>query len=805
MKILLDWLQDFVKLPSDISPEEIGDLITKHTAEVEEVEHIAKKYDKIVIGKIEKLWKHPDAERLNLTMVDIGESAPVQIVCGGQNLTEGMLVAAALPGSKVDVHGEGIFEIKEAKIRGEVSNGMICAGEEIWMEADNEVGSKEDVKIKDLSHLNVKPGTPLSDALGMKGVIIDIDNKSLTHRPDLWGHYGFARECSAIWGNPLSLLDEFLYEGPEGSDTEVKIRIERDDICPRFSACVVAGIKIAPSPQWMQSRLELAGMYPINNIVDITNYVMLELGQPMHAYDRQQVGSDELIVSAGKPGVKLVTLDENEQELHDEDPVIYNAAGEPLILAGIKGGIKSGIHEATNEIILEAANWDAVLIRKSSVRHQLRTDASQRFEKRLDPGMTETALRRALKLIMEICPGAKLVSPLSTEGKWTAPDLKISVRPNSVRSKIGINIPTEKMVHILASLDFGVEGDDTGLTISVPHHRATSDVDIEEDIVEEIARIYGYDKIPAELPELPAKLPEPNDERQYKHQTRNLLANHLGFTEVLTYSFYGVDRIENCELKEEDHIHVLNYLSEDQTHMRTSLTPNILAVIEKNQKEFPEINIFEIGRTYKEVGDYMPQEEKGLIMAVAQKEDPFFEAKGALEDYLEAFGLSGAKFQASKTPPVYAHPKKCIDVMVKGQHVGHVFTVHPGVLNAFEIDHNVAIVELKFSKLVERGLDKLSFTEPPKFPGMSFDVSVLVDERCQAGKLKQAIQSAGKLIETVDLFDIYQGKGISEGKKSLSYKIDLRHKDRTLTDEEFKQTQTSVIEALTKAGAELRA
>ncbi|MFT7184537.1 MAG: phenylalanyl-tRNA synthetase beta chain, partial [Oceanicoccus sp.] len=689
--------------------------------------------------------------------------------------------------------------------RGEDSFGMICAGEEIGLAEMQAHQSDDSHAILDLNHIEAAAGSPLAKALGIKGLIVDIDNKSLTHRPDLWGHYGFARECSAIWGNPLTLLDEFLYEGPEGSDSDIKVKIERDDVCPRFSACLVTGIKIEPSPQWMQSRLEFAGMNPINNIVDITNYVMLELGQPMHAYDRQQVGSDELIVGVGKTGVNLVTLDEAEQELHEEDPVIYNAAGEPLILAGIKGGIKSGIQESTSEIILEAANWDAVMIRKSSVRHQLRTDASQRFEKRLDPGMTEVALRRALKLIMKICPEAKLVSPISTVGTWTEPNLEIKVRPDSVRSKIGVNISTDEMIHILTSLDFGVTGDDKGLTVRVPNHRATSDVDIEEDIVEEIARIHGYDKIPAILAELPAGLPTPNDERHYKHQTRNILANYLGFTEMLTYSFYGADRMENCELNEDEHIKVINYLSEDQTHMRTTLTPNILAVIEKNQKEFSDMRIFEIGRTYKEVGDYMPLEEKGLIFAIAIKDEAFYEAKGALEDYLESFRLKGAKFQASKTPPSYAHPKKCLDIMVKGQNVGNLFTVHPGVLAAYEINMNVAIVEIKFSKLVERGLDKLSFTDPPKFPGMSFDVSILANEQMEVGKLKTAIQKASKLIESVELFDIYRGKGIAEDKKSLSYKIDLRHKDRTLTDEEFKVAQSAVHDALAESGAELRA
>jgi phenylalanyl-tRNA synthetase beta chain len=781
-----------LKLDDAHSPEELSDLITKHTAEVEEVIPSDRHLHNVVSGKLIAFEDIEGSEKLSKATVDVGYKE-IQLIFGKvHEVKVGEILPIALAGAKLP---GGVITVKE--MMGVRTEGMIAA--------DDEMGLENTIEGLTRFPADTPIGKEVADLLDLRGFEVDIDNKSLTHRPDLWGHYGFARELSAILGKPLSLLDELIYDGKFGDETEVKVTIERDDICPHFTACAISGITIEESPQWMKARLQKAGMNPINNIVDITNYVMLELGQPMHAYDREQVGSDEFVVAGGKKDVKLVTLDQSEHELHEEDPVIYNADGEPLILAGIKGGMKSGIHNETTEILLEAANWDPVLIRKASVRHQLRTDASQRFEKSLDPGLCETALRRAIKLILEICPTAKLISPISINGAWTAPNIKINVRPDSVRSKVGINIPTDEMVHILTALDFGVEGDDKGLKVRVPLHRATSDVDIEEDIVEEIARIHGYDRIPAELPELPAALPVPNDERRYKHKTRALLANHLGFTEVLTYSFYGADLMAHCGLKEEDHIHVLNYLSEDQTHMRTTLTPNILAVVEKNQKEFSEINIFEIGRTYKEIGEYMPQEEKGLIFAIAMKTDPFFEAKGALEDYLEAFGLSGAKFQASKNPAPFAHPKKCVDVMVKGQMVGNVFTVHPGVLNSYEIDLNVAVVELKFSKLVERGLDKLGFSEPPKFPGMSFDLSILVDEKAEAGKLSNSINKVDKLIESVDLFDIYQGKGIPEGKKSLSYKIDLRHTERTLTDTEFKTIQAAVIEVLAKAGAELRA
>ncbi len=803
MKISVDWVEDFVDIPKDISPEDIAKCITKHTAEVEGALLLEKRYKNIVIGIIKKLQKHPKADRLNLTLVDIGKDEPVQIVCGGQNLYEGMRVAVALPGALVNLHGEDLLEIKKTKIRDEESNGMICAGEEIWLKPDNDPQAQEEIKIKDLSHLHVNAGTSLSKALNIKGLLLDIDNKSLTHRPDLWGHYGFAREFSAIWSRPLRSLNDLLFDGKEG-DVSMKVRIEQPQVCPRFSACIVSGIKIEASPQWMQSRLELAGMKAINNIVDISNYVMLELGQPMHAYDRREIEGDELIVGLGKKEAKLMTLDGNEHTLHEEDPVIYNRKGEALILAGIKGGMKSGIQEDTQEIILEAANWNPVMIRKASTRHQLRTDASQRFEKGLDPSMTEIAVRRALKLIMQICPDAKLISPIENFGSWKENKLNIKVSPKNLCSKIGLQIPREDMIQILRSLGFGVESEGENLRVEVPSHRSGRDINIKEDIMEEIARIYGYEKIPALLPNLPSKLPQQNTIRFYEHKTRNLLAFLLGYTEILTYSFYGLDPLKACRLEEKAHMRVLNYLSEDQSHMRISMVPNILAVIGKNQRRHSLVKIFEIGRTYKESGKYMPLEEKKLIMAIAKKEEPFYDMKGALEDYLVAMGLSSYKLEPCQDPPNFAHPKKCLSINVRGQKVGYMFNVHPGVLNEFDIEKSVAMTELNFDKLLSRGIDEHKFKEPPKFPGISFDISILVDKKMESGSLLKKLKSLDGLIESVEIFDIYEGGELAQEKKSITYRFKLQHKDRTLTDQEFKTVQSKVIDFLGDLGAALR-
>ncbi len=804
MKISLNWLRDFVELPA-LDGKALGMRITSHTAEVEGVIDEAASYEKMVVGKILSVSKHPGADRLNLTQVDIGDKK-VQVVCGGQNLCEGMLVAVALPGSRVRWHGEGeLVELSETKIRGENSYGMICAGEEIGLAPDNTSDAKE-VRIHDLTTLKVKAGTPLAEALNKDDIVLEIDNKSLTHRPDLWGHYGIAREVAAIFEKPLKKLDALLKIAPVKGKEKLNITIKDAKLCPLFSACIMTGIKIEESPQWLKSRLQAAGMNPHNNIVDITNYVMLELGQPMHAYDRAVVGDDGFIVRLARKGEKLVTLDESEQKLTEEDPLVCNKHDEPMGLAGIKGGLKSGISEQTTEIILEAANFDPVIVRKSTLRHGLRTDASQRFEKSLDPTLTEIALKRAIHLIEQLCPGAKMVSPITTAGTWKPKTLTLTASPESICSKIGVQIPTKEITRILKSLEFGVTANGKNLKITVPSHRATRDVSIEEDIVEEVARIYGYDKIPAIRPHLPMQLPLENEERFLKHLTRSAFALGLAFIEVINYSFYSKDRFERCGMTEEGHLKILNYLSEDQTHMRMSLVPNLLNTVALNYRNFPTMKIFELGRTYKDSDAYMPLEEKRLAAAATAEGEAFYVVKGALESFLQQFNLNSYQLKPSEKPAPYAHPKKCMDIIFRGKAIGQIFSVHPAVLKAFDIPLNTAFFELSFSELMKAGRQTLRFRSLPKFPSMGFDVSILVDKKTTVGDLENCILKTAHadLHQKVTLFDIYEGKGIPEGQKSLSFSIEIRRDDRTLTDKELQTVQEQTFFALEQFGGRIR-
>ncbi len=804
MNISLNWIRDFVDLPK-LSGAEIGWKVTVHTAEVEGVIDEAKKFENMFVGKILSITAHPNADKLRLVNVDLGSKIH-KLVCGGSNLAVGMSVAVATPGAVVQWHGGETVTLELAKIRGEESYGMICAGEEIGMTEMQKTQSSDDHAILDLSALKAKPGTPLAEALGLNDTLLEIDNKSLTHRPDLWSHYGFAREMSAIFGKPLKKLEPLLKMKPASGKEKLTIKIEDNKMCPRFSAAIMTGIKIEESPQWLKARLLAAGMNPHNNVVDVTNYVMLELGQPMHAYDRAVVGKDGFVVRAAKKGEKLVTLDETEQKLHEEDPLVCSLAGEPLGLAGIKGGLKSGISNDTTEIILESATFDPVVVRKSSVRHALRTDASQRFEKSLDPSMTETAIKRAINLLQELCPTAKVVSPITTVGTWKAKEIEITASPESICSKIGKKIATKEMVSILKALEFDVKIVGKSLKIIVPSHRATRDVNIEEDIVEEVARIHGYDQIDPVLPALPIKLPIENEERSFKHLTRTIFALGLGFTEVVNYSFYSKDRFEKCGLSEEGHIKILNYLSEDQTHMRRTLVPNMLANIAANERTFEKIQIFELGHTYDKTEDYMPREEKHLAAMVAMDSEPFYAAKGALEDYLNNFGVSAYQLIESKYPAPCAHPKKCVDIVVRGKTIGQLFTLHPGTLKGYDIRKNVAAFELRFSPLVQNGRAEKRFKALAKFPSMSFDVSVLVNKKTKVADLEKIIRSADaeRIIESVTLFDIYEGKNIPEDKKSLSFSIEIRHPERTLLEQELQTLQEATFLAIEKFGGTIR-
>ncbi|MBI4995265.1 phenylalanine--tRNA ligase subunit beta [Candidatus Peregrinibacteria bacterium] len=821
MRISLNWIKKFGCVPAKYSAKCLAELLTLRTAEVEGFEDEKIKFANMVIGQVIKLRPHSNADKLHLADTDIG-GRTVQIVCGGINLTEGMIVAVALPGAIVDWHGAGeTVELKETKIRGELSFGMICAGEEIGLPASppeyitdmTELWAKMGIKPS-------KPGTPLAESLNFNDIIFEIDNKSLTHRPDLWGHFGMAREFAAILGKklkPFALKINFPKTGEK-----VKIEFKKPNIASRFLSAIITGVKVEESPEWLKRQLETIGMKPVNNIVDATNFVMHEFGHPMHAFDRRVVKNDKFVIRFAKNGETIEALDHKRRALLPEDALVTNGE-KALAIAGIMGGRESEITPQTTEIILEVATWNPVMIRKTSSRLGLRTDAAQRFEKSLDPCIAEIAFKRVCELILEICKGSKLAGPLTDVYPKKYVPISVTLDVQKTLKKIGADIKENEMAVHLAALGFGVKKAQKGaLKVTIPSWRATKDVNIEDDLVEEIARMHGYEKIKPILPTLAIRLPRENRERNLKHFARQILSFGLGFDEIYSYSFYGAEEMRRCLLPLPLHIGIENPLTEDQTHMRISLLPNMLKAVKENLKWKKEFKIYEIGRSYIKVvrgqdnDNFFPVEEKficGIIVRQESDKEIFYDALGALQTFLEKFGAKDFQVEKadSKNTPPYSHPSKCAIIKYRGKEIAVIYEIHPQVLKNFNIENTGAMhpvcatFEINFTHLVAAGQTDHSYKPLPRFPGIEIDISVLAQQKTEARQIFELIKRAdNNLIANISLVDIFSGKSLGEDKKSFTFRVLLQSPDRTLTDAEMKQIQEKIFEILQKAGFAIR-
>ena len=803
MHLSLNWIKDFVDLKGNLSPEELGKLITLKTAEIDGVHEQSKSFENMCVGKIIELNPHPNADKLRVTIVDVGHEK-LQIVCGGTNLSEGMDVAITKIGAKVKWHGEGeLVTLEKTKIRDIESFGMIAAGSEIGI-PDPEAKERE---ILDLSKYKAKPGTPLSELFALNDIILEVDNKAITHRPDLWSHYGFAREIAAITGSKLKPITPKVEFPTKGESP--KVEVAEPKLCPRYLGLTIENIKVEPSPEWLSKKLEAVGHGTHNNIVDITNYVMAELGQPLHAFDKAKI-KNGITVRTAKKGEKTLSLDDKERELSPEMLVIADDE-KVLAIAGVMGSKKSEITESTTSIILESATFNSSSVRKTSTKLNLRTDAVQRFEKALDPHLAELAIKRAAELILQICPTAKINGPVTDVKNFSDKPLEIELSIETTISKIGVQLTKEEVQELLEKLEFRItEKSKNTLLVTVPTFRATKDVTSEDDLIEEVARLYGYDNIPASLPILPTKLPTPNPEREYKHRAREILSEGLGFDEVNNYSFYGQAEMSHCLIADTGHIHLQNYLSEDQTHLRTTLIPNILKNIQENIKYFSDFKIYEIGRTYKEIGQFYPLEEKiiaGAIIKKGKSADPFYEAKGAVETLFNKFSIALPKAVKEVKHTPYAHPFKCLSYIDQhGQTLAKVFVPHPQVAKNHDLDkHSIALFEVNFTELMKLEKIDRKYKKLAKFPSIQIDISILTDQNAETGTFQKAIHEAdAELITNVTLFDIYEGDRIKANKKAIAFAITLQAPDRTLTDEEMLSTQKLIFKNVEKLGGTIR-
>lgn len=816
MRLSFQWLKTYVKLPPSVTPEKVAEILKLSTVEVEGAEHQGEALENIVIGRVLKAEKHSNADKLLVCAVDTGKEM-LQIVCGGTNVRAGMLVAVAKIGASVRWHGEGEFvEMKLVSLRGVESRGMICASNEVGL-ADM-FPSKNEREIMDVSHLSgVRPGTPLAEALGLDDVIFDIDNKSLTNRPDLWGHYGMAREVAALFRRPLAAYKTSPIR--LGKERRLKVDIARAEDCSRYMAVAVEGVTTTPSPSWMQKRLLSAGVRPINTIVDIANYVMLDIGEPMHAFDAVRLseknGTIAIEVRRAKNGEAFHALDGRRYDLNGDDIVIVSG-GRVLALAGVMGGQEGSVSPSTTSIVFEAANFHPSFVRRTSTRLGLRTESSARFEKSLDPNLCESALRKAVELTLELCPGARVASAIADKKHFRLNQGPIRIPVSEMTRKIGVEIPYKEINRILTALGFSVKKTGEMLAIGVPTWRAMKDISIPEDIVEEVARIYGYHHIPAQLPVFPI-VPPAHRSGRLEQRITDALVRGLGYTEVQTYSFVSPVQVRHLGEKEDAYLELENPLSKDRPFLRRNLVGNLLECLAKNRDFSDELRLLEIGKVYRkeEKGEEMGGKNGGVlprqdtwITAVCMRRgnDSMLEmAKRALVTALgPPAGEAGAavceyRVRVVAKPLPWQHPGKTGEIVVGGQVVGFLSEAHPKVSRAFDISGRVGVLELNMSALASLAAEALVFYKPVSvFPAVSRDIAILADQGVLHANFFDAIAGSDPLIHKVELFDVYQDDTMEAGKRSLAYRLTLQSKDHTLTAEEADAAVRKVLEILKK-------
>lgn len=812
MYLSLNWLKQYINIPDSLSAEQLEKAITTSIAEVEGMKEIGQ--DGVVVGKVLKLEPHPNADRLKLVEVTTGTETH-KVVCGGNNLREGMLVAFGRTGIKAKWHGQGDWVVLEkATIRGVESAGMILASEEVELPLPCPEGGITDLtKLVSAKHI----GRNVFEVLGLRDVILEIDNKSLTHRPDLFGHYGFARDIAAVLKNQLKVKAK-LKPYPQ---SDVRFGTEKLDIeiqtpgCRRMSALRVSNVKIEPSPLWMQNALQKVGIRPINNVVDITNYIMYDLGHPMHAFDAREIEGKKMIVAQARDGEKILALDGKEYTLTKDDMAIYD--NEKLSsIAGIMGGEGSGIHDHTTEVIFEIASWDPVLIRKTTQRLNLRSEASTRFEKNLDPELTVIGLNRAVSLLLELCPGATVSSALFDTYTTHIDPKTIELRSTRAETKIGVPVKAGFIKSTLTDLGCTVHGTGKSMQVTVPSWRATKDLMNEDDLIEEVARVHGYNNIAPQAPE-GALAPYINAEKQFERAVRRIGAERLGMCEVMNYPFTN-ETIQSHFGLGSNVLKVQNPIASQYTHLKNSLIPDLLDDAKENIHQFNKFALFEMGRTYGESGAEVTEEKKigGIWVEPEGKktssyDDVFFRLKENLEVLFELLGIPERTYHPVETqnfaslPGTFFEKGKTALIMINNKSIGWLGVIKSDLKKHYDLAQTeVAVFELNQQVLQELANDLVVYQPLPKFPAVVRDLAILVDKTVGAEKVAAQIKTAHENVSAVELFDVYEGEKIDTDKRSLTFNITYLDPDKTLNESEIQEITGRILENVGKVGGKLR-
>lgn len=793
------WLNEFV--PVDVDDRTFAEDMTLSGSKVEITEIEGEEISNVVVGRVVEIKRHENSDHMWICQVDVGEEAPIQIVTGAQNVSQGDLVPVAKHNSTLP----GGVKITKGKLRGEKSNGMLCSYKELGM-TDNDwpysvvdgiflLNSDPDLKAKDL-----KPGDDIRTAIGLDDHVVEFE--ITPNRPDCLSVIGLAREAAVTYGKTMAQHEPVVKGGGIGNLTELlDVETPATDLCPRYTARMVRNVKIGPSPKWMRDRLRASGVRPINNIVDITNYVMLEYGQPMHAFDYRYVNGGKIVVRRAEDGETLTTLDGNVRQLNSSMLVIadeHRAVG----LAGIMGGENSEIVEDTVDVVFESANFNGTSIRRTALALGMRTEASAKFEKGLDILNTLPAVNRACELVEMLGAGEVLDGTIDILNFVPQPK-QLKLRADKINALLGTDIDAAEMCRILQELGFGVEGD----IITVPSWRG--DVEHYSDLAEEVARFYGYNQIPTTamtgVTTRGGYSPE-----QMLERSLGTVCRSLGYDEIITYSFISPTYYDKIRLPEDSPLRksmkIMNPLGEDTSIMRTTVMPSMLEILTRNYNyRNKEAHLYELGRTYFEREDGMADEPKHLSLGVYGPEESFFTLKGAVETILDSIRAEDVTYVAEKSDPSY-HPGRCAKVYVNGQEVGTLGQIHPLVAANYGVDAELYYADLKFDALfASRGADP-EYQPLPKFPAVTRDIAVLVDKAVTVGAMESSIQAAAKgLLKDVTLFDIYEGAKLPTGKKSVAFNLVLRADDRSLTAQEADDEVNLVLERLKKDfGAMLR-
>ncbi len=817
MHISIGWIRDFVDLPPFAGKDgarKVATRFTMATAEVEEVLASDEYFDRVVVAQIQQIDKHPAADKLNLVTFQYGPNRTHKVVCGAQNVRVGLKV----PYAPLDTNLPNGMLLTPKNIRGIVSEGMLCSGEELKIPSNID------------GLLELPESAPIGQTLGdylkkERDVIFVVDNKSLTHRPDLWGHYGMAREFATAFDcplkNPFTADWEKKYLGviqsKKGSTSPIKIKVEQESSCLGYFGLSVDNIKVTESPDWMKERLTTVGLRPINNIVDISNYVMCELGIPLHIFDRDKIEGGMVHINALQSDEDFITLDEQTRHLKAGDTVIRDQK-KSLVLAGIMGGLNSGVTESTSKIFIEVANWKAAQVRKTSVRLGLRTDSSQRYEKSLDSQMLKRTLLRTLELVMQLNPNASIVGNIEYDGPTLEgmKPLVIETSFSAIIKQLGIDIAEDKLVHILNSLDFKIKQQGNSLQVEVPSYRATKDIECEADIVEEIGRIIGYDNIQAKAPELKIRPTRLTGMQTVHRKIRDYLINGERCFEVLTYPMVGDELLRKAGLSSQTAPKIINALSIDHNLMRPSLIPSLLESAALNAKSYDEFRLFEIGRIYNlntdKKKDDFADEKHVLGMAFYHKDQTcIMKIQNSVERLLSILNLPFdlrppmEKFSCPLIPSNWhgRHPYEHRDVMTMGKPHGTIFSVHPMVLRNFKLKGHVSLALFDLS-LFEKDLpkDKAKYVPLAKFPGALFDFTVVAAAGSEAQTILSVIQKQkNPLLERASILDVYL---LPDGQRAVTCRLEFIDREKTLTAEVLKMSEEKILDALSAAGFPLR-